>query len=533
MRYAVVISFFNLSFVLFSLFSVMMKKEKQRRWSVADLLDYDYFHYVDKSISTEDAAVRDREIFLKAGGSRKSVWAPGKMARIWISARSERHESTLPSKVFKTVNKFLAWGLAILGIVLGLGYGFGILKYTGRDAINLFSAFSWLVILPFIFTLAAFLLPFVSRVFTNRNANDDSGAIQQSVLYVRIKRGFFWLITNYLITSSQKRREIESFFNHISVRLQKYGSAPIWIFAVHWQLFVVMFQLGSLFAVILAGAFHDLAFAWQTTMGISAQALYNAVRIIATPWHGWMPGAVPTVANIEGSHVILKDGIANLNTTDLSIWWNFLTLSMFFYAVLPRLMLFCWYLIKQKFALSSVDFSDAESAALFRRMTSPRVDVATAEPDAPLYEDQPVSDDPTGHFHLNATFNALMPDDIAEITPDKLEEVISRKLHGKYGVTLEVELDEETDEPRINSLPSEESILLILEGWQPCTMEYIDYIRFLRKTVGEGRLIVVGLIGKSLPDATSVKLTVNEFGDWRHKISSMRDQALDIVELDI
>ena len=88
-------------------------------------------------------------------------------------------------------------------------------------------------------------------------------------------------------------------------------------------------------------AVTDLAFGWQSTLRVGAEGMGAVVSLLALPW-SWLPpqwGLVPDLAQIEGSRIVLKDGIAALASADLAAWWPFLAMCLLLYAVLPRLVL--------------------------------------------------------------------------------------------------------------------------------------------------------------------------------------------------
>ncbi len=502
-----------------------MKYRKDKKWSVAELLNYDYFLYLDKSVSALETAPRDRKIYLAAGATPKTNWARRKLARIWLNAmRKAMPDTSLPGATFLTVNRILNWSIAGLGILLGTLYGFGVLKYTGTEAINLLIAFVLLVLLPLIFTIGTFILIILRKYIGNRNQQRENPIIQ--MLYHKV--------TKHLISSEQKRRGTEAFFNHISIRLKKYGSAPAWIITVRLQLFAVTIQLGSLLAVLFSGGFHDLAFAWQTTTNITPETIHNLVSLISAPWSSWADSGVPTLENVAGSRVILKEGISALNSSNLSAWWQFICYSILFYSVLPRgiLLACCW--ITEKVTLLKIDFKDAESSALFRRMTSPIInqDNESFIPDPPLRGKLEKETFSTEQFHAGATFNVLVPDDINPITDDTIRAAVSINLHGKCNDIITVDLDADEDSKLWKKLPAEDSILIMQEGWQPCTMEYLDYIKALRSTIDKKQLIVIGLTGK-LDTAKKMPKELEDdlFNDWRYQLSTLRDPALESMKL--
>jgi hypothetical protein len=502
-----------------------MKYRKDKRWTVAELLDYDYFLYLDKSISALESTPRDRKIYLAASAPRNAHRTRRKLARIWLNARRKQSpDIALPSATFSIANKIINWSIAGLGILIGLLYGFGVLKYTGKEAINLLIAFILLVLLPLISSIITFIMIIARKYISNRNTERENPLIQ--MIYQKV--------TKHLTSSEQKRRGTEAFFNHISIRLKKYGTAPMWLLAVRLQLFAFMIPLGSLLAVLLGGSFHDLAFAWQTTTNVTPETIHNIVTLISSPWHNWAPSGVPTLENVAGSRVILKEGISSLNSADLSAWWKFICYSIFFYAVLPRGILIDISWIAEKITLLKIDFKDAESSALFRRMTSPIInpDNENFIPDPPLRAATKNNTLPIESYHANAIFNIIIPDDIAPITEEEIKTAINTNLHGKCNNIFTITLDEEQDIHIWKKIKAQESILIIQEGWQPCTIEYLDYIKALRKAIEKKQLIVIGLTGKPSPNNKVLHELDDEiFNDWRYQLSTLHDTALESMKL--
>ena len=109
---------------------------------------------------------------------------------------------------------------------------------------------------------------------------------------------------------------------------------PIFILT---QLFAIGFNLGLLTTTLFKVITADIAFGWQSTLQLSSAAVHSLVQKIALPWSWLAAGdpAYPSLAQIEGSRIILKEGIYHLSTPDLVSWWPFLCFSVFFYGLLP------------------------------------------------------------------------------------------------------------------------------------------------------------------------------------------------------
>ena len=104
------------------------------------------------------------------------------------------------------------------------------------------------------------------------------------------------------------------------------------------QLAGIAFNIGVLACSMLLLTFTDRAFGWQSSLVDSASSVAVMVERISTPWK-YLVGetiAHPSLEQIRGSHIVLKDSSINLKSSDLLAWWPFLFLSVVFYGALPR-----------------------------------------------------------------------------------------------------------------------------------------------------------------------------------------------------
>ncbi|MEZ4566988.1 MAG: DUF2868 domain-containing protein [Desulfobacterales bacterium] len=113
------------------------------------------------------------------------------------------------------------------------------------------------------------------------------------------------------------------------------------------------------------------------------------MEIISLPW-SWAPSPHPTLEQIAGSQMILKDGIFHLSTPNLVSWWPFLSFAVFFYGLLPRLMLLAAGILCQTIAATRVAFSTADGDRLLRRMRTPRVRTAGEKQTLPRPDPAPL-----------------------------------------------------------------------------------------------------------------------------------------------
>jgi hypothetical protein len=147
-----------------------------------------------------------------------------------------------------------------------------------------------------------------------------------------------------------------------------------------WPVFIVL-SLGALglSTGALGGTFFrimvtDLAFGWQSTLLTSGETVHRLVTWMALPWSWVMPDIfVPTLVQIEGSRIILKEGIVGLASEHLAAWWPFLCMGMLVYALIPRIVLVGLGRAARTIALAQFDLARPGYQRLLMRMRTPRM----------------------------------------------------------------------------------------------------------------------------------------------------------------
>jgi hypothetical protein len=134
------------------------------------------------------------------------------------------------------------------------------------------------------------------------------------------------------------------------------------------------FSAGALGGTFFRIMVTDLAFVWQSALLMSGESVYRLVSWLALPWSWVMPDMfVPTLEQIEGSRIVLKEGIAGLASEHLAAWWPFLCMGMMVYALIPRVVLVGFAHTARTLALARFDLSRPGYQRLLMRMRSPRM----------------------------------------------------------------------------------------------------------------------------------------------------------------
>lgn len=495
--------------------------QKHEDWDLAALADLEYFLGRDAEADEEDLAVRDRELYRGRLEQSPSL-SRRVLLRRWLELRREaawaRGEGELPGEAVAALARLLPLLLFGGALVSGAGLAWGVLSYAGARPINLFVALLLLVLLPFLLALASAFLPLARRL----TGGDLSGPVVTALsgaLFSRLGRFLTGKGRGASVWGSLRARG--SLHAGILSRL---------IFA--WmQLAGLGFALGLWLTVLLRGWVADLAFSWQTTAQVSADQVYRLATLIARPWSALAapPRSHPTLEQVEGSRVFLKEGLEHLANADLQAWWYFLLWAIFVYALLPRLLLLGVALFGSARAKARLAFTDARCEALLRRMRQGQMRIGREN--APAAGSAPLADyaEATPAPELRR-LRALIPAELlAEGRSDAWRAALAEQFPGEVTGIEAVRLDEEEDAELLAALAAEPagiSPVLVLEGWQPCITATLEYLKALRRVLGKERLLTLVLVGRDGGDGSRTPTPDEEFAIWRGRLATLGDGEL-------
>ncbi len=528
---------------------------KKSIWLIKDLIDLEYFLQRDEGEEDESAQKsllkRDRYIYLNKimPLEKGDASTPRSVIRAWLEQRKKMEKpdaetmGVLPGEAFDEGYRLMGFGFLIVGLLSGAGLAFSFLNYRGTEPLNISSYLALFVLTQ---CLALLLLMGISLARRVRRAPFRSSIIYtlisglMTTLIMKIKHRTFNTLTG------SKRGHIEAVMGMVRGKRQIYGTLFYWPVFILAQIFGIGFNLGVLGATLMKVLGSDVAFGWQSTVQFSAQTVFKLVQAIALPWSWLVPAdfAHPTFYHVEGSHMVLKDGIYDLATRDLVSWWPFLCFAVLTYGLLPRLILLFMGIMVQKRALLGINFSHRACQRLLNRMRTPLVSTggrslspeALREDDikAPEARASDLRDVLTGKGMI-----ALIPDDIFEAcTDDELESVISKTFGYPIQRRIRFGEDEEGDKRVLHELSSMKrgedvatDLLILQEGWQPPIRENLLFIRDLRMASGETSMIWVGLIGRPKQGTIFTEVKEEEWDVWHQKLKALGDPYLGLERL--
>ena len=536
----------------------------KQRWRIADLIDLEFFLDRDDGEDLDQLAARDREIFTRLHATvpekqpTRAALLQGWLAERKNAADETPSETILPGRIRQEFFILFFWGILVCGLLSGATLAFSFLSYSGTRPVNVSAYFGIFVVFEVVLFLL-FLLLSLYRHLLGRG-------LESSFLY-RMFRGLFYRLIAFVGRRSRpgvSRETRDQWSAHVgSMRRlqQRYGKLFIRPFFLLAQLFGISFNAGVLAATLLKVIGSDVAFGWQTTLQISNESVYALVRWISLPWSWFMPSyGYPTINQIQGSKLILKDGLYHLATHDLVSWWPFLCLSVTCYGLLPRLILFIAGVFRQRRELSALRFNHGRYRQLVHRMQTPLVSTrSTVEPeeqaaerdsrerqprketgDVPTEREKtvsevaPIQDREAGM----APILALIPDELLEDFP---KEECTRQVRTRLGYdiaallpvwTFEQSEDEELEAvKKIMTEKKHADLLLLQEAWQPPIQELLSFLEKVRMIIGKEPTIIVALVGR--PAAGTILTPVKSLNlqIWQRKISTLSDPGLQLVEL--
>ena len=529
---------------------------KKSIWLIKDLIDLEYFLQRDEGEEDESAQKsllkRDRYIYLNKimPLEKGDASTPRSVIRAWLEQRKKMEKpdaetmGVLPGEAFDEGYRLMGFGFLIVGLLSGAGLAFSFLNYRGTEPLNISSYLALFVLTQ---CLALLLLMGISLARRVRRAPFRSSIIYtlisglMTTLIMKIKHRTFNTLTG------SKRGHIEAVMGMVRGKRQIYGTLFYWPVFILAQIFGIGFNLGVLGATLMKVLGSDVAFGWQSTVQFSAQTVFKLVQAIALPWSWLVPSdfAHPTFYHVEGSHMVLKDGIYDLATRDLVSWWPFLCFAVLTYGLLPRLILLFMGIMVQKRALLGINFSHRACQRLLNRMRTPLVSTGgrSVSPEA-LREDDIKAPEARRASELQDVLTgkgmiALIPDDIFEAcTDDELESVISKTFGYPIQRRIRFGEDEEGDKRVLHELSSMKrgedvatDLLILQEGWQPPIRENLLFIRDLRMASGETSMIWVGLIGRPKQGTIFTEVKEEEWDVWHQKLKALGDPYLGLERL--
>jgi len=367
------------------------------RWTVPDLIDFDFYVDGDEREIREHPsestglAERDRRLYLEhirdelpASVPEHSVRHRAAALHHWLEQRRTLEDPALlpllPGAAFARGQRLVSIGLGILGFFAGIGVASTLLRYDGTHPVNV----AWYLL---VLVLVQILLASTAiTAWTLRRSQLVAKAAEDMSFLSNLIRSLLSSVTNWVRRQrighlpadlrDQAKARAGSLRSHYAL----YGPASYLPILIVAQVFGIGFNLGAITTTVALEWFSDLAFGWGSALDVQPQTIHGIVRLIALPW-SWLFGegfGYPTLDQIAGSRISLKDPLSLLSAADLRSWGWFLVLAVTTYGLLPRLLLLGLSLRTQERTLASLPFTHQRAQAIYARMLTPSLETAVS-----------------------------------------------------------------------------------------------------------------------------------------------------------
>lgn len=500
----------------------------RHKWDIRDLVDFEYYLYQDEETSNEELSRRDRAFYL--GLEEIPADRPSLFHR-WLSFRLEKDgpkEGGTPGEAFAECFSILKKGFPLAGLLSGIGVAIGLLQYQGTIAVNVSNYFGVLVVLQ----LLMLLVLVIALIYRRKTLGSGIQAAYPLLSRILIKWSANMSQSALRNMGGTKTAKVQSGLGELRLKNALYGRViyqPVFQLA---QSFGVLFNLGALGTTLLAVFTKDLAFAWQSSV-LSSPTIYGIARFLALPW-GWIWGegvGYPSLAQVEGSQMILKDGLRHLASSDLASWWLFLCLCLTVYGLIPRLALWLYARFTLSRSLDRLNFTHAVCERLYRRMATPMLESAgTPSPGLQVNASDDANPLPALTGAQGESTLLLIPAELAgELDGDTLTRIVEQSVGRTVSRTRPYSLGKHgLGELGIRPL---ESVTLYQEAWQPPIQEYLSFIKRLRQHVAPETALIILLNGRTKPGETFAAVSDIDRQTWTQVIKRLADPYLGLAEV--
>ena len=522
-----------------------------REWQLEDLIDFDFaLESASKTGKLSDH--QHREVFLQfCRETNIDTAGPvsverSKAFRFWLNKQRQVAPlaEALPGQLFCRGVRTLRTLIYLAAVLFGTLISASLLRYDGTQPTNVAGFLSLLL------GGQLLLLAFAAGGFLFRRFGFikwESGIIAPSVHY-GLNRCVSWIHKKvHEKSSAESRLRLEAFLGSVSRKHSHYQSIILGVLSTLIQTFGIWFNVAAVATTLFLVTVSDRAFGWQSTLNLSSDQIYTGTKIIATPWSFIFPSGAPTISEIEGSRIFLKDGIKTLTNQNLVSWWPFLVCSLIVYGFLPRLLLWIgshWFIRNR---LDQIQFDSLACDRLWESMNKQELRTSGSalgspeNPPTPLKNVATTEAAPTISEKNEEQFALVIVEpELAKRTSQAKIDSAIQELIG-WTVSRWIRLPDETQtssdfwealEP-LQKEASFERIVLIQEAFQPPIRETIAWIKELRATqVSRGKMMVY-LVGRPHEAGRRKDVCETNHKVWTQSVDALNDRNLAVSLLDI
>ncbi len=525
-----------------------------------DIIDLDYLISMDDALESKEQitsrAMKDRKIYSECKAENQTDTA---LLLSWLRFRKaeffqdtdKRGLTLLPGTFFSSLYTWMVYAMVFFGGMAGISLAYSFLAYHGARPINVAVFIALFVVLQVVLILFTLIL-LVQRSIRSKNRENR---VHNSIVHTLVSAFCFNVLPKILKKADwpvfKKSRETLDYASAlIRTKNREYHPLFFWPFFILTSVFSFGFSTGALAGTFFRIIVSDMAFGWQSTIMTTSARVHDMVSFIALPWSWFMPDALahPSLEQIEGSRIILKDGISVLATQDLISWWPFLCMGIAFYAVIPRGLLIITGIVAQKSAVKKFNFERPRFKQVMIRMQSPVMDIDThetpvslavepkpikamtkappvaAKPELPDQPEPPGQTKPPSQTALILASKTAYTDAAIEKVVRQVKEFLFFDVNESIGIQFDFDTD--TQAVRQIKTGNADQVILVHEVWQPPIRGLLYYIQQIRSALPENKTLWILLTQDTGQEDLCVDDTDINFEIWKKAVFKLEDPGI-------
>jgi hypothetical protein len=465
---------------------------------------------------------RDRRI-----GQQLGTAAAGPVAQVlaWLSVlRRERDD--LAGGRLDALHRLGLLVLGVAGLLAGWGAGAAVFHYDGTHPVNVIHVLAVFVLLQLLL-VALFLLSSLPRAAAR--AVPGFAAFQDALQLLspgKLQR----LLARRLPQGA--REALAAVAGRGRAHRQLFGAVDRWTISHASQVFALGFNLGAVLCALSLVVFSDLAFSWNTTLQLGAADMVRWTDLLSAPWAWAFADARPSGELIAATRYFrLGEGTfpRAVSPSGLGGWWPFLIMAMAVYGVLPRLLTLLLARWRLRRALGRALRQLPGLEELRERLDSELVESRALAGDA--------ATDP-GPGDLAAEASPPHPLAGRPVTviawagaggdPDAARGWVGQYTGAEPAAWQAAGGAHPLADDRAAiaaAAGADRPVVLLVKAWEPPLAEVLDFLRALRRALGEGPAVVVVPVGADASDRPTAPQPRHR-DVWRRAVATVGDPWL-------
>lgn len=491
--------------------------------SLAELIDLEVQLAADAERDPHELVVRDAAIGEQIG-ARRLADRRHTLLRGWLSALGASGPGSTGRRV-QTFYRVVGWVAAATSLLGGAGTAAALLRYEGRDPVNIVDFLAVLVGLQLLL-VAGSLLAMLPAPWRGRAVR--LGGLHEIVRDLGYRRaGVAAALQNRGVLGARGAATA----GRLAALHAVYAAVERWSLTALTQRAAVAFNVGALAVSLYLVTVRALAFAWSTTLEVDPERMTQVFRAIATPW-SFVPAAVPDRALVEASRYF--PGRA-YDADRLGDWWPFLFAALATYGLLPRLVLATYATYRQHAARRALTLDHGECSLVSSRLLrgvagwGSGTEIGAALP----AEARGNASAPAATLPASAGPVRVIRWADAAMTRDTAERLAAHAYGWRLGsfdpATGDGSATEAAVLSRLGADASGSPVLLLAEAWEPPSKNLLHFLRGLRASLGRDCAIVVGLLTRG---AARSGASMDDTRIWRQRVAALGDPRLRVEAVD-